>query len=495
MGSRNAHLDIDTIASYAAFFVPFAAYVYSMQRFVGFWDVGEMQTVPYILGIAHPTGFPAFILLGWLFSHVFIVGSVAWRMTLLCVLAMSGAAWLTYKIVLSEEGEALIALLCAWIFAFTDIAWRNGTRTDVHAVAALFIALTLYCALRWSRTQNTRWLFFGSVAWALAVATHPVAVLLGVGIFALVVYRWETVSLGALAAAGTIFVILICAFYAYLPLRSAQVFAERRDPTLALGIAPGRPFWDYDHPSRAAGFTHLVSGSEFPVGDALAQALLPETYVSHGGRYTGALIENLTLAGVVLTLMGGFVFVRREKLRAIGFLLCGLFAAPFALSFPIEADIDRYFLPSFLVAGALIGVGACALCRRWPLIRAGVIASLFIVAGAQFALHAELLGQRNDPGATNYIEFVRTHTPPNAILMAPWTFATPLAYAAYVEHRLDRRVVETAWLSDDIEQFPKWVRTRPVYIVYLPWGDLPKGYRLDQLAGSDPPVYRVLKAR
>lgn len=485
----------DELASYAAFFVPLAVYVYSMQRFVGFWDVAEMQTVPYILGIAHPTGFPAFILLGWIFSHAFFFGSVAWRMTLLCVFAMSGAAWLIYRTVLLETGESAIAMFCAWIFAFTDIAWRNGTRADVHALAALFIALTLLCALRWSRTEDSSWLYGGAAAWGLAIATHPVAALIGVGLFAIVVYRWETVSLRALAAAGAVVVLIVCAFYSYLPLRSAQVFAERRDPTLALGVQAGRPFWDYDHPSQWAGFAQLVTGSEFPVGDALGAAFRPETYVAHGGRYSRALADNLTAAGLVLVLCGAVAFVRREKLRAAGFLLCGLFAAPFALSFPIEADIDRYFLPSFLVACVLVGIGACAIYTRFPLLRTGLTLSLGIIAGAEFYFHGELLGQRDDPGATQYIDFVRSHTPRDAILMAPWTYATPLAYAAYVEHRLGERVVETAWLSDDVDQLPGWLEKRPVYIVYLPWGDLPHGFRLVRLAGGDPPIYRVLKSR
>ncbi|MDQ6930797.1 MAG: DUF2723 domain-containing protein, partial [Candidatus Eremiobacteraeota bacterium] len=421
--------------------------------------------------------------------------TVAWRMTLLCALAMSGAAWLIYRIVLDEAGEPLPAMLAGWLFAFTAIAWTGATRTEVHALATLFMALTLLCALRWSRTQETRWLYGGAAAWALAIGTHPVALLLGVGLFGFLIYRWETVPARAFAGASVVFVVLCAALYAYLPIRSAQVYYERRDPTLTLGIQPGRPFWDYDHPAAPAGFEQLVSGSDFPVGEALAASMSPQTYAREGRRYVDALTDNFTFAGLVLALAGGVVFIRRQKLRAVAFIACGMFAAPFALGFPIESDISRYFLPSFVVCSALAGIAAAAFMRRWPVARYAVIAGFAVVVAAQLFFHAGLLGGRTDPGATAYIDYVRANTPPNAILLAPWTYATPLAYAAYVEHRMDGRIIETAWLSDDVDDLPRWMKTRPVYIVYLPWGDLPQGYRLVRLPGGDLPVYRVLKTR
>jgi len=41
---------------------PLALFAFSLAPRVAFWEAGEMQTVPYILGIAHPTGFPLFVL-------------------------------------------------------------------------------------------------------------------------------------------------------------------------------------------------------------------------------------------------------------------------------------------------------------------------------------------------------------------------------------------------------------------------------------------------
>ena len=35
---------------------------------VAFWDTGELQVVGPLMGTAHPTGFPTYVLLGWLAS-------------------------------------------------------------------------------------------------------------------------------------------------------------------------------------------------------------------------------------------------------------------------------------------------------------------------------------------------------------------------------------------------------------------------------------------
>ena len=49
----------------AAFAVPAVAYVASVSHEPGSWDTAELQGVPYILGISHPTGFPFYVLLGF----------------------------------------------------------------------------------------------------------------------------------------------------------------------------------------------------------------------------------------------------------------------------------------------------------------------------------------------------------------------------------------------------------------------------------------------
>ena len=51
------------------------------------------------------------------------------------------------------------------------------------------------------------------------------------------------------------------------------------------------------------------------------------------------------------------------------------------------------------------------------------------------------------------------------MVVAEWAFATPLAYAAYVQRRLGERIVVSASPSQFATLYGGWLRKRPVYIV------------------------------
>ena len=57
----------------------FAVYRATLLPGLGAWDTGEAQTVLPILGTMHPTGFPAYVVVGWLASIVLAAARVARR--------------------------------------------------------------------------------------------------------------------------------------------------------------------------------------------------------------------------------------------------------------------------------------------------------------------------------------------------------------------------------------------------------------------------------
>lgn len=471
--------------------MPFAIYFASLNGAVGYWDTGEAQVVPWIFGIMHPTGFPAFTILAGVFAHVFAAGTVAWRIALFSALAMSGAAWLVSRLVMELDGDAWIAAAASWIFAFGVVAWTRGTRAEVHALAVFFALGALYGGIRWYRTGDSRALIWGALAWGFGIATHPIDALLLPALLVLFAVRIRRVTLQAFAlACGAL--IFGVAWYAYLPARSAAVTAARLDPTLTLGIAPGRAFWDNDHPASWSGFVKEISGDQFSAGGTFPRMLSPHTYATALPEYTPWLVQECTPLAIVFALGGLFGIARRDVPLAASLALAFALPTSFALAYTIEADPQRYYLIGFGVVTALAGAGASAVVLALPSLRRATYAIVFTLAAVLVVLNHGTFAQRHSRGAQAVIETVIKKTPGNAVLITPWIDATPLAYAAYVEHRLGNRIVESAWLADDASRVPSWMKTRPVYVVGTLFGSVP-GYTTVKIPGS-PDLYRVVRS-
>jgi hypothetical protein len=77
------------------------------------------------------------------------------------------------------------------------------------------------------------------------------------------------------------------------------------------------------------------------------------------------------------------------------------------------------------------------------------------------------------------------------VVVAEWAYATPLAYAAYVQRRFGERIVVTASPTQFAPLYADWLRTRPVYIVSFDDALALPGYRVDTVMNSYVHAYRV----
>jgi hypothetical protein len=451
-----------------AFIAPLAVYVISLHPGVDYWDTGELQTVPYILGIPHPTGFPAYVMIGWVWSHVMPLGDPAYRMNLLSAVGVSVAALALFGLLVDWAIEPFFALGAALVFAFTRVPWDHATRADVHAVALAAIAVAFWAALRWTRTGSTRALIACAVAAGLALSVHSgmILVLPGIALAAL----GRRPSLRVAAGVIALGICVVVASYAYLPLRSSVVTAQRLDPTIALGVPAGRPFWDNDHPSTFDGFRKEVGGGEFGAGHALQSILQPKVLAQLPERYGRAAIGDLAGGVLIIALFGLWAAMRSNAMAGAGLLVGGFLPVLFVLAYTIESDPERYFLPSYWVIAALLGLGANMLARggmtRPPRSIVALIGVLFlVVAGTNIYVNRGAFGPPDHSGE-RFIDRVVAMTPANAVLVASWMYATPLAYGAYIERRLGDRIVLTGWPDDyNKADYQRWLAKRPVVVI------------------------------
>lgn len=484
--------------------LPLLLFCASASPDVGFWDTGEMQTVPTIFGIAHPTGFPAYVLLGGLFSRLWAFGTIAWRMTLLSALSTAATAAILAEMLRTLRLRSRsLRIVTAALFACGEIVWRDATRTEIHTLALLITALAVLFALRaWRGDLRAFWM--SPTLLGLALATHPVALWTMPGIALLLgdalrragprrkARAWGNTAFGCASGAA-----LFAACYATIPIFSIIHSRARSDPTLALGLPPGEPFWDYGHPETLKNFFWLIEGKEFDKHGAMLAILDLTRYPSYFLQYMTIAAEEFTWPAVPFIAVGVVVLFARNRALGLAFLALLTAGIPFALAYAIEIDNERYLLFSLFIASLLIAVGLERIVRGMaPRHRAIAPAAIALAAITLLVSNRELFKQRNEHEARAFLERVIAHTPANAIIVTPWVYATPMGYASYVEHRFGSRIVVTSELPDLADRYAAWARQRPLYLIdegAAPYSQPP--LRLIEVDGAFPRIERVAEPR
>ncbi len=461
---------------------------------VGFWDTGDLQTVAWIAGIPYPTGYPGYVVVAWLWSHALPIGTVAARVNALSAFAVAASAGTVAGIALLFDVLPVIAICAGWTFAFSHLVWLRATYADVHPLgfAVAFVAVAL--AVRWALRGDARSLAAGIVlaAVALAVDNTTVLVLAG-GVVVTFARTWPIALIIRNLAIGAA---LVVAVYAYLPLRSAYVTSHHADPTLALGIEPGRPFWDDHHPSTPDGFRSLVAGSEWSPSVTIVRVFTPDAIRAAveriGPVYTADEPQGLPL----VALIGIAFIVARAPIPGAGLVAGAVVPAVFGATYQAEADPGRYLFMLYAITALGAGVAADRAVRAFarqavavPLAAAcALFAALFVYDATRAG---DLLAARGDTAPADLAGRVAAATRDGAVVVAPWDWATPLAYHAYVDGAMGNRIVVCALSGDYLDRYAAWARDHQLAIVSDGPPDLP-GFATRRLTGGTPQVYEIV---
>ncbi len=333
-------LTIHRLAPLVLMLVVFVLYALTLGTHVGEADTFEFQVVAPALGIAHPTGYPLYVILGKLFS-LLPFGSMAFRVNLTSAVTATLAAVVVYAVTARLGGRRLVAFTAALAFASTYVMWSQSIVAEVYALNALIagLLLALLIDLLSDRTSADARYIVGPLflLMGLGISHHLTTILLlPAAALAIWIARPRLpvrVSLLALAL-----LMLGLSVWLYIPLRW---------PALHGGV-----------PMTFEQFVDYITGAQF--GGALAlDAWRDPTRWSIVGRQ---LLEAYGPIGMVLAAAGIAGLIAGERRFA---LITGVVFAAYVFYgvVYIVPDVSVFLIPAYLILAVWIGVGVATLVR------------------------------------------------------------------------------------------------------------------------------------
>jgi hypothetical protein len=338
--------------------ITFALYLRTLAPDMLSGDTGEFQFAAWRLGLAHPTGYPLYLMLGWLWQHAFALFGVspAWSLNAMSALAAAVGAALLYLCVAQwtppPSARRRMAALYSSIWLVGNLTyWSQALIAEVYALhVVLMLALLLAMQRLVAMPTVARLLVFALLA-GLSLAHHALTLL---WLPALLLYwllanrNWRQIPLSGwlLALAVGALPLLL---YAYIPLRAgpeASPWYHQRlgDGTLELYSGGWNAFWTF------------ISGQSIDarfrtVGEAWAQ-LSQAAWLWH---------YHFGWVGLAIAAAGIFWLARARRYAVLVPTLLYVVAQQIFNLFYDIGDILVYYIPLYVVGSLWAGFGLAGL--------------------------------------------------------------------------------------------------------------------------------------
>ncbi len=433
-------------------------------------DSGELATVQYTLGITHPTGYPLFTILGFLFSHIPVpikpiiklnFLTALWSVLTIYVLTITTKKilddykfWLNdsyqqnedvvKRFELSETIKIFSAVFGGLLLGFSRTFWLQSLSVEVYSFHMFLFSLTFYFLLQSIKEDHdeiktsltkSNWIFtfiFLGLGFSNHLSTLFIVPAVLYGYFLKLNFSAERIKRFFIyTVVGSLVTIIL---YLYLPIRAAM-----------------QPVINWGNPVDFKSLIDHVSGRLYH------QFLFPSfsDYLSKVGFFLNSLMISFDKSqisgsefssGILISLLGMVIlFFLMRKLFNVSIII--FLTTVLISSFYNIPDIDTYFLPAYFVLAISASVGLFYLFSiRLNQIKKIIVISFIVLLILFFEInlnYSRVDLSDNDLLDQFTLELLNTGEPNSIVISVRSNFYFPSLYYQFVENvRQDIAVVE-----------------------------------------------------
>ncbi|HCY74815.1 MAG TPA: hypothetical protein DHV28_02755 [Ignavibacteriales bacterium] len=419
-------------------------------------DSGELAAVQCTLGIAHPTGYPLYTILGYIFSLIPLPFSRIFQLNLLALIYCSAAIsvfTLTAKLILDnltsfqfekilksktkkkkKNSDKVIQVSNGSILEFSEIYkiiasaggglvlalsktfWFQSTSVEVYSLHLLLISLIILFLLNAflfadnDKSIAKHWIIF-AVFLAFGFTNHMTTFLIipGVAYLYFSTNGFNRNSIKQIIFMLLIFVPILILIYSYLPIRAAQ-----------------NPAMNWGNPIDWERIIRHISGQQYQVwlfSSTEAASKQFSYFMSNlSGEFSFSLL--IVLAGMLVS----FIYARKFFIfNLIVFLSTVLYSINYDIN-----DIDSYFLLAYISLGffsvfGVLQILTFALNKKLNFVFPFSVLIIFLAI--QFYTNYEKVNERDNYIYEDYTKNLLNTLPENSIVFSyQWDYFISASY-------------------------------------------------------------------
>ncbi|HKI77670.1 MAG TPA: DUF2723 domain-containing protein [Ignavibacteriaceae bacterium] len=461
----------------------FIIYLFTLAPSVVEIDSGELATVQATLGIAHPTGYPLFTLIGHLFYLLPLPFTKIYQLNLLAAVWCSlsiGIFIYTSKFLLDniplfnpasnkkkpgkskknnaenpvtkiqdypEHKKILAALLGGLVLAFNKTFWFQSTSVEVYSLHIFLILLVILFLLKsFLYVENTDksflkspWIIF-SILLALSFTNHMTTILIlpGTAYLFFSKYKFNKSSFKKLGLMLLFFFPVLMIIYSYLPLRASQ-----------------NPLLNWGDPVNFENFIRHISGKQYLVW-LFASASAAKKQLLY-------FINELPVefsASLFIILIGIFNIYKISKKLFIFLLITFLSTVLYSINYDIN-DIDSYFLLAYITLSFFAVFGILKLLKELKHRKYSYkISVVFIVLiiGSHFYVTLQEANKKDNYVFEDYTKALLSSTSVNSVVISyQWDYFISASYYFQLVEKLrkdvkivDKELLRRSWYYNQL---------------------------------------------